>query len=181
MRYKRSSYRKLADLLSLGPEFRNNRSFNCWTDIFRESLEGVRSNAVNKPRTYEQLAKRYPKKIIKIFLELLCEDLIYNDVSYVLNHRHKKERRLTIRMAAYYPDGNGPVTMRDGPETAVNRKSYYNHGGMKYGLRIDRDKDFFKNRYSVGFYFKNRRKVRELLMAGKRYYNSYKEKIYSQL
>lgn len=174
MRYNKSSYRKIADLISLGAEFENNRSFDSWTDIFKKSLEGVRSNQVNKPRTYEELAKRYPKKIIKIFLELLCEDLIYNDVSYVLTHRLKKKNQLVLRIAAYPPDDYGGPILK-------NRKSYYSYGGMKYALRLDRNKAVFKKPYLVGFYLLNREKVRAHLRAGKRYYNSYKEKIFMQL
>lgn len=160
--------------MALSDDYVDNRSFNTWTDVFYKSLSKVRSNDVNKPRTYEELAKRYPKKIIKILLELLCDDLMYNDVSYVLNHRSKERKQIIIRMAAYAPDAEGTPGFKI-------RKSYYCHGGMKYGLRIDQDMKYHKVPYRIGFYLKRRQKIRAYLIAGKRYYNSYKEKIYSQL
>lgn len=174
MKYKRSSYKKISDLIALSPEYAKNRTFNSWAEVFHKSLVKVRSNSVNKPRTYEELAKRYPKKIIKILLELVCDDLMFNDVSYVLNHRRKTEKHIVIRMAAYAPDNEGRPGMR-------NRKSYYCHGGMKYGLRTDKVIRHHKVPYRIGFYSHNRAKVRKHLNAGKRYFNSYKEKIYSQL
>lgn len=173
-KYKRSSYRNITDLIALDETFEKNRSFNTWAEVFQKSLKGVRSNKVNQPRTYEELARRYPRKIVKIFLELLCDDLIHNNVSYVFNHRKDPEKQLILRMAAYAPD--------DYPTTAFKvRKSYYCHGGMKYGLKIDRTYKYYKINYRVGFYITRRQVVREQLSNGKRYYNSYKEKIYSQI
>ena len=163
------------DLLSFSEEFASNRSFESWADVFQKSLIRNRDVVSYKKRNKERLVRRFPKKIIRLFWEMVCNDLIKNEAEVVLKDSKYERRRLVLKMGYY--ENPSPKLLRR------RRKYKFAYGGMLYTLRLQ---------YPVvwphpkilrfpTFYPKLRTLVRKELRNGRRYFNSTREKIFSRL
>lgn len=164
------------DLTEISEEFRKNRSFNSWRDVFHESLKSQRQNWWGKnKRTYNELANRFPYKIVQTFFELLIIDLIEKETEFVFNPKAKSENQLLLKM---------------GYIVKVPKKSFmkktalvFPYAGTHYMLKFNYPKNWKNSQIPrrACFYRTYRKRVWDQLNRGRRYYNSMKEKIFSNL
>jgi hypothetical protein len=153
--------------LEMDDMFKSNRKFNSWEEAFKPSLKAQKETWKYKKRSYSEAANRFPKKIINIFLNLLVDDLIYNDVEFVLNPRSEEQNQFTLKLG--YFNKSLPH------EERYKRSKYiYKFGGLCYYLRAIYPRNW-PNRQIFKrfiFYFPYRAKVWKQLKLGHRYYNS---------
>lgn len=163
-------------LWSMDKMFKENRDFDSWEEAFKSSLKAQRESWKYKKRSYKQVANRFPRKIINIFLNLLIDDLIYNDVEFVLNPRAYPENQYILKMGHFEKPEKIKVNKR-------MNKCAYRYGGMIYVLRqmIPKNWPSYGIRREFSFSYRLRLKIRKELKNGHRYYNSAKEHLLRSL
>ena len=159
------------DLIELSDEFYFNRDFDSWKEVFYNSLQGNMHHYGKKHYTYEQIAKRFPKKIIEVFLDLLCKDLIENETEFIFNPRAKEFNRYGLKM--------GYIKKANPKKYHKNTRFKYSFAGVQYILRVIQPIHLMRNDEMklARFGKKYREMVIKELKKGRRYFNSYKEKI----
>jgi len=153
--------------LGMDKMFRKNRDFDSWEEAFLPTLKAQRDSWKYKKRSYKDAANRFPKKIINIFLNLLVDDLIYNDVEFVLNPRAREENQFTLKLGYF----KKKLVYE---EKKISSRYIYKFGGLSYYLRLIYPKNWpnrniFKR---FTFYYGYRIKIWRELNLGHRYYNS---------
>lgn len=172
IRYKRYRSRHL---IALSDEFKSNRSFNSWAEVFHKSLVKHRAKIAYKKRSKEQLSLRFVAKIIRTFWQVVARDLIMNDVEVVLKDSKEEKNRFTIKM--------GYIKK---PKDKFYQKMtwlIFPFGGVCYTLRYNYPQNWRNPTVErrVAFLRTYRGKVIKELLKGRRYYNSTKEKIFAKL
>lgn len=172
IKYKRYRSRHL---IALSDEFKTNRSFNSWAEVFSKSLLKHRVQTAYKKRSKEELSLRFVLKIIRIFWQVVANDIINNDVEVVLKDSIEPENRFTIKMGYLKK-----------PNDKLYRKMswlVFPFGGVCYTLRYNYPKNWPNPglQRRVSFLRTYRVKVIKELLKGRRYYNSTKEKIFTRL
>lgn len=166
---------KTKDLLLLSDEFKVNRSFQSWAEVFQKSLTRHRKDIAYKKRSKEKIARVFPPIIISMFWESVCNDLIYNEAEVILKDSIKPENRFALKMGYLH---NAPKVF-----FMKRTKLVFPFGGMHYTLRMNYPKNWNDSALPrrAGFFPKYRTKVRKEIRSGRRYFNSTKEKIFAKL
>ena len=166
---------KTKDLLEINSEFAKNRSFNSWRDVFYPSMYKQIDKLRYKKRSYDKMANAYPERIISQFLDLVLTDIVEKEVEFVLNPKARKENQFVWKMG---------YAEKIAPSRFMKKTNFiFPYGGAHYLLRTTYPKNWrypFIPRMAC-LYKPYRKKVWEQLNKGRRYYNSMKEKIFSNL
>ena len=163
------------DLTEISSQFKKNRSFNSWKDVFYESLKKQREGWKDNKRGYNELAERFPYKIVQHFFDMLLEDLIEKEVEFVFNPRANPENQLVLKM--------GYIVNVPRKKFMKKTSLIFPYSGMHYMLRLTYPKTWSHSHIHrrAAMYRTYRCKVWNELNKGRRYFNSMKEKIFSQL
>lgn len=161
------------DLLSDGDEFDMHRSFDSWAEYFQARLYKVKKYWKHWKLSYEKMAKKIPITVIEHFLPMLMEDLIKNEVEFVVNPRCKTPNQFVFK--AGYIDRRRKRRYRWRYIIAAHGKHYL--------MRMHFPKDWKCKQIKRYCYMDPhyRSVMNKEIKKGKQYYNSTKEKLLSQL
>lgn len=163
------------DLISLCDEFKSNRSFNSWAEVFKDSLYKYRNLIAYKKRSKEDVSKRLVRRIVHLFWDSVCNDLIYDNTEVILKDSKNEKDRFSL-IFGY---------IQNTPKKLIQKKTnlVFPYGGMHYILRTSYPSNWENSDVPrMTCFFKTyRKKIWQELRCGRRYYNSTKEKIFAKL
>ncbi len=179
--YKLTDYKK-TDLVDLLPEFKKNRKFETYSELFKKlDKKFVYTEALRAKYKYKSRARYYKStanQICDIFFDKVVDDLIKNDVEFVFNPRAKEvsQKSITIGYIKNVKDYNG----------YKKQKYAYVYAGTVYVLKLkwsSKTTGKYKSvNYKQGRLNRERKhQMIEQIHNGKRYYNSYKDRLFTRL
>ena len=163
------------DLIELSGEFKLNRSFDSWAKVFQKSLDRHKKDIAYKKRSKEEIARRFPRKIVKLFWDMIVDDLITQEAEVILKDSEEPKNRFILKMGYL-------IRVKD---YLFMKRTIFTipFAGVHYTLRFHYPQDWRNPRIVRRACFSRRQMGRVLkeLKKGRRYYNSTKEKIFSRL
>jgi hypothetical protein len=173
--HKLTSYAP-CDLVALTDEFKKNRKFDTYLELFDKSEKKTTWTQVYKSgqESREVFFKRKATKIAKVFFDLLTDDLIFNDVEYNFTPKAKIEKRHVLSIGY----------MRTVEDVNRYKKTNYAYvyGGLVYYLKyISPYRKKRKHRRYAIFCTKRMNQMRAQINNGMRYHTFYKDRLFSQI